>query len=182
MAFNVKEDWPILAFGLLALLGLVLIMTSGSSGASALTTGGLSGSQESSLLSQENASAAQIEEAQLAASTEAQSVSEQTIGGIITDVVNNDAANSQASLSAQVQEYLAYEQELGTAFGDSTQLSGTLGTANDQLQASLAQTSAQQSTLSLAYIMGLLQSLFSNATSAYSSTLANPAAAAALGL
>ena len=162
MAYNLKEDWPILAIGLVAVLGLVLIMSSKGGGSTqTLSSGGLTGSEESSLLSAENESAAQIQEAQIAASEQSQS----NVAGLIADVVNNDAANSQDSLEAQVQEYEAYESLLGSEFGDSTNLTASTTSSNDSLEAELAQVQEQQQTTTLAYIMGLLGSLGSNATS-----------------
>jgi len=161
VAFSLKDDWPIIAVVLLAIVGLVLLSSGG--GASAVSTGGLSSSDMTSLMAGQNANAAAIEEAQIAASTQAASTSETAITGLIADVLNNNAALSMGSLQAQVAEYTAYEGQIGNSFA-ATQ---ALAASQAQAAASLSAVQANANASKTASMWSGISSIFSNLLKAF---------------
>ncbi len=157
MAFNLKDDWPIIAIAAVAILGFFLLSGSSSngSGAAAASSGGISPADAAGLEQQSNSLAATLQGQQLASTAAAQSNLESGIFATIGSVLQNQSAQQQGSLQAQVAEYQAYEQELGSSFGDAINSQTQLGVSGNALTGLLAQLQAQQQLASLQNLLGI---------------------------
>lgn len=166
MAFDLKKDWPILAFAALAIVGFFLLQSSSSGGSGVINDGGVAPADAASLVGQSNALAGQLQEQQLTNNAAANAETQQGVFGLIGDVIGANEATVQSasanatqlsadSIQSQLAEYQAYEQELGTEFGATTNMNTTLGTAGDSLAGELAQLKEQQSITNLFGVNGL---------------------------
>lgn len=156
MAFSLKEDWPIIALAILAVVGLFLFV-GGSSNASAAgaASGGISPADAASIEEAQNQAAAELQSQAQTNQAQLSGAAETGIFTTIGDLIQEEQANTAATLSnqtqqnadslaAQVAEYQAYEQELSSEFGAATNMTTNTTVSNNELQALLAQYQLQQ--------------------------------------
>lgn len=173
MPFSLKEDWPLLALAAVAIIGFFMLQGGGNSSPVASSEGGISPSDAAGLMQESNQIAGQLQTQQLTNQATTQADTEQGVFGLISSVIGaqeqagenaaattesvsaNATALSADSIQAQLAEYQAYEQELGTEFGATTNMNTTLGVSANSLQSEIDQLTTQKQLTNLFGVSGL---------------------------